>query len=232
MGLVCGGDCPNWKKILIKCEIGNGEGTSFRTDPWCSKIQLSKLFPTINSQSSIKLSTVANNHNGNAEVQNSWFLVINEDVVVQERNIIDVLLGLCSGVELPDTVDRFAWFDGLDCFNVKEYYRKILECRLRFFSNGVLKQETVWLNMVSSKVCFLLWLLVGGKILTQKNLQQRRFHLASMCLMCGETVENREQLFVSYSFSRKLWELVCCPRRSEHFSFSIWGQTSELVRYL
>ncbi|KAL5719336.1 hypothetical protein ACHQM5_012130 [Ranunculus cassubicifolius] len=63
----------------------------------------------------------------------------------------------------------------------------------------------VWNKKAPPKVCFAVWVLARGRMLTQNNLKARGFELASRCVFCGNAEEDSTHLIFSCGFVREIW---------------------------
>ena len=55
--------------------------------------------------------------------------------------------------------------------------------------------DMLWNNYMPPKVCFSMWEVWWGKVLTTENLKKRGFRLASKCPLCGKAEEELNHLF-------------------------------------
>lgn len=136
-----------------------------------------------------------------------WFLGIGDihgGIISEEDR--DLLLLLDKSVPSEGT-DRLVWDDGSDIFTVRQCYTRILDLRLRFFNNGIHRYDwsRVWISVLPSKCCFLVWLIIRDKLLTQRNLQKRGFSLPSRCELCYTEIEDTDHLFCTCEVSSSLW---------------------------
>ena len=66
--------------------------------------------------------------------------------------------------------------------------------------------DVLWNNYVPPKVCFFVWEVWCGKVLTTKNLNKRGFQLASKCPLCSKAEEELNHLLFLCPSIRGLWE--------------------------
>lgn len=83
-------------------------------------------------------------------------------------------LGLLKHSQIMEEGDRLAWKDGSEVFSAHTCYTKVLTVRLKMINEGVafFKWDSVWINVVPTKFCFLVSLIVRDGILTQVNKQK------------------------------------------------------------
>ena len=66
--------------------------------------------------------------------------------------------------------------------------------------------DMLWSNYVPPKVCFFVWEVWRGKVLTTDNLKKRGFQLAIKCSLCGKAEEELNHLLFHCPLIRDLWE--------------------------
>lgn len=59
-------------------------------------------------------------------------------VLAAERDNMEALLATVGGYCPQLVLDMLQWADRTELFSAKECYRRILHCRLHFFSDGVM----------------------------------------------------------------------------------------------
>lgn len=169
------------------------------------------MFATLFNASTRKNASVADLYQAVGNFQGSWNLGIDFTVVEEERVNFGFLLSFVQDCHPQSVLDKLQWSDGSEIFSVKECYRRILYYRLRFFNEGIFhfNWETIWVKLLPLKIAFFMWLLVRNGVLTQDNLQRRGFKLGSRCVFCHLELESANHLFLSCSFTSRLWAYFC-----------------------
>lgn len=172
------------------------------------KYPLSRIFPSLFSNSSTWQATVADNFIGRTAAGCSWFLVLSNNLNLEDKQKLADLQCLLQGFEPKGDTDYLVWNDGEVVFTVRSCYLKILDVRLKFFNEGVFRYdwESVWETKTPSKVSFLLWLIAQDRVLTHSIVQKKGFRLASMCELCYNEVEDTNHLFCKCAVSSRVWE--------------------------
>ena len=88
-------------------------------------------------------------------------------------------------------------------FSVRSY-RAALSGQ-RFPGSNHFPHDTVWSNIVPSKIQNFIWMVFHGKIATIDNLQRRGFHMVGRCVMCNRHYELVDHLFLGCDFSGTIW---------------------------
>jgi hypothetical protein len=64
--------------------------------------------------------------------------------------------------------------------------------------------------LVPSKVCFFLWTVALGRVLTTDNLRRRQLVVLDWCCMCKWDRETINHLFLHCPVARDLWDMIFC----------------------
>ena len=64
--------------------------------------------------------------------------------------------------------------------------------------------------LVPSKVCFFLWTVALGRVLTMDNLRRRWLVVLDWCCMCKWDGETINHLFLHCPVARDLWDMIFC----------------------
>ncbi|CAN1823562.1 hypothetical protein LINPERHAP1_LOCUS30426 [Linum perenne] len=88
-------------------------------------------------------------------------------------------------------------------FSVKSFYSYLAGSR--FPGLEVFPSKGVWIRFVPSKICCFIWRCLAGHIATLDLLQRMGYSLANWCCLCRQQEETMHHLFLSCSFSRKIW---------------------------
>ncbi|WMV36972.1 hypothetical protein MTR67_030357 [Solanum verrucosum] len=65
----------------------------------------------------------------------------------------------------------------------------------------------IWKCRIPYKVSCFIWLLAKDAALTQDNVMKRGITLCSRCVLCGETSETVNHLFLHCKFTQQLWRV-------------------------
>lgn len=164
-------------------------------------------FPLFFLASASKMTSVADNYNAGESGQYHWVLGSILQCLLLKLSMLRAFLLLSQVLILPlqQTV-----FSGLLAL-LSSLHMRILHCCLRFFNTGVMhfNWSAIWVSKAPSKICFFMWLLVRGGVLTHNNFQRKSFHLASSCVNCYSAEECIEHLFSSCTVSSQLWKIFC-----------------------
>lgn len=66
-----------------------------------------------------------------------------------------------------------------------------------------------WFEGMTPKINICFWILLKDKILTPDNLMKRGMNLVSRCYLCKEVEESVNHLTIHYSYTKRLWEMIC-----------------------
>jgi hypothetical protein len=110
-----------------------------------------------------------------------------------------------------DNSNKWLWLgDGLQGFNVNYAYMLLESAvqnsrRLEPVEDFVFKR--LWKGAAPSKVVAFVWQLLLNRIQTKDNLFKRRMLQANqlMCVMCNQTSESANHLFLHYDVAAKVW---------------------------
>lgn len=118
------------------------------------------------------------------------------------------LLSSLENFILTDVEDRRIWRGAGADFSVKSA-GKILSIKRREAEQLGLPNfpyTRVWLNTsIPPKVCFFVWTLLRGRVLTVDKLQKRGMLVVNRCCLCKICDESRTHLFSSCILSKKIW---------------------------
>ncbi|CAL1371675.1 unnamed protein product [Linum trigynum] len=65
--------------------------------------------------------------------------------------------------------------------------------------------ESVWRQMIPTKVCAFMWLVAHKRILTLDNLKKRGWQLANTCELCGVEEESIDHILSQCGFVVEIW---------------------------
>lgn len=82
-----------------------------------------------------------------------------------------------------------------------------MDVRYIFFLLGVVgfAKKKVWKKNVPLKVCFFVWCLIRGRVLTHDNLCRRGIITISQCCFCRRSSETIQHLFLECTFVKEIW---------------------------
>ena len=106
-----------------------------------------------------------------------------------------------------DAHDELVW-DGSDkgLLTLSQAYE---EFRAKFHLSS--RWKAIWKSFIPPKFSVLAWKIFYGKLPTENILQQKSFHLASVCRLCScySNYESVDHLFVQCDFANHLWSWLC-----------------------
>ena len=77
-------------------------------------------------------------------------------------------------------------------------------------SNPVIWKK-IWNYRSLPKIDLFIWTLMHGSTLIGKNLERRGFIGPFCCPLCILREETSQHLFLNYSFTQNIWEIMACP---------------------
>ncbi|CAN1759429.1 Putative ribonuclease H protein At1g65750 [Linum perenne] len=101
-------------------------------------------------------------------------------------------------------------------FSVASLRRALGDIRFSGFPN--FPSNVIWISFIPSKITSFCWKVYHKKIATIDNLQRRGFYLANRCVLCLNSSESVEHLFLHCSFVSTIWSLLS-SRLSFHGPF-------------
>ncbi|CAN4077394.1 unnamed protein product [Withania somnifera] len=87
--------------------------------------------------------------------------------------------------------------------------------------------KQIWRSRIPHKISCFIWLLAKEAVLTQDNLMKRGITLCSRCLLCGQTSETVNSLFLHCKYTQELWRIFL---NLKGISWTMPGKVSEALR--
>ncbi|XP_026410521.1 uncharacterized protein LOC113305727 [Papaver somniferum] len=103
---------------------------------------------------------------------------------------------------LDSATDTRRWtLNSSRIFTVKSLYSKLVE------GSGIEKfpYYFIWKATIPPKVKFLVWCVIHDKLSTIDKLQVKGVNLYNSCILCGNTIETHEHLFLYCKIIHKIW---------------------------
>ncbi|XP_031124258.1 uncharacterized protein LOC116026974 [Ipomoea triloba] len=209
---ITGNTSHAWKGILEAFPIiddgmvrlvRNGRSTRFWLDKWISRKPLSQFITA-----PLSLPELYANVAEYWEEGRGWMWERVQDILPMDimKRMASIML-----VDEDCESDSCAWAledDGR--FSVRSAYAVISDSDQEV---NLSNWKRIWELKVPNKICFFIWLLLHGKILT--NAERRRRHLTTndWCVCCAGVEETCDHLFRYCSESRGIWDTAACSSR-------------------
>jgi len=192
----------SWKKLLklrdmakslIRFQVGDGRNIFLWLDHWHPAGCLLGRFgyrAVYDSGMSINAKLSAIIHNG------EWFwpAARSDDLVEIQCQLLDINLG---GEDQP------IWESKNGKYSCAETWE-----RLRSKNQVVHWWKSVWFSMAIPRHSFFLWLVFRDAVVTRQKMCSWGYMGPCLCLFCYAAQENRNHLFFSCSFSRRIWKTI------------------------
>lgn len=190
----------------IRKRIGDGENTQFWHDIWVGEIALKNLCPRL-----FRLSTTPNGpvssfgfwQGHNWEWTLSWTRILRPMDLCEWNNLVSILNRVTFD---PFNPDSFVWTPSKnEDFSVKSFKTKM---SLASPNPHLSPLRTLWKKLVPHRVEIFTWLAVLGKLNTRVKLVKLQIIPESeiSCVLCGESPECSNHLFLHCSFSCEIWQ--------------------------
>jgi hypothetical protein len=189
--------CGLWKVIMagwdnfaqqVELQVGDGTRVRLWHDRWCGDAPLKELFSTLfvcSSNREATIDSVLIHQNGGVDWNVSFVQHFND----WEMDVVAAFLNqLYSYIPSNSDNDVMWWrLNKKGCFDICLYYYALKEIPFRAFP-----WKCVWRSKAPRRVCFFVWSVAWGRILTCDNLIRRGYIMTSWCCMCrcnGESVD-------------------------------------------
>jgi hypothetical protein len=144
-----------------------------------------------------------------------WELSWRHQLFVWEEDLVHQLMRMLSRVQLDSTEDSWVSTIGDDGnYTVKAGYTFL---SLNFLPTANLtvdecrSMKHIWESLAPQKVIVFAWQLLHQRLPTRVNLLKRRAFAQNSfvhCVHCREVMESEAHLFISCSFSIRVWQLI------------------------
>ncbi|CAN0846755.1 Putative ribonuclease H protein At1g65750 [Linum grandiflorum] len=96
--------------------------------------------------------------------------------------------------------------DNTGFFSVHSMRRKMMDDK--FPGVADFPADLIWVTIVPTKIQVFCWIAFRKRFATLDNLQRRGFHLANMCVLCGNCMESVKHLLLHCEFSKAVWNMA------------------------
>lgn len=190
----------------MRCQIGNGETTSFWYDSWTS---LGPLIDYIGERGVRQLQVPLDGRVINATRDGNWIMPAARSAEAQDIQIEITCLS-------PPFVSRgpysFLWINGSGVY-VKNFSSKVTWENLRIHSPLVSWHSVVWFKEAIPRCSFIAWLVMLARLPTKDRLRRWGLNVTDQCVLSSSGIETHAHLFFECSFAAAIWT---------HFASRIW----------
>jgi|UniRef100_A0A2N9G010 hypothetical protein len=202
---LCKSISKEWDSFVtfISYQVGDGETVKFWHDNWCDGLPLKVLYTELFSIARDRDASVAallSFRNGMLH----WELNFSQNVQDWELESLNSFMDLVYSLTIDGNgMDKLCW-NRMEQrgFSVESFYRCLSPSHSRF------PWKDIWKPKVPSRVAFLIWTAVLGKLPTIDNLRKRKMVLVNRCCMCKANEESVDHLLLHCPLAKELWDSV------------------------
>ncbi|CAL1352801.1 unnamed protein product [Linum trigynum] len=199
-----------WKFARVK--IGMGNNILFWLDHWLNERTLAEIFPRVAAAAAFPLASVSQClHFENESL--TWEIPLKYTLrggAERERvSLLNYLNSLVPSLfpSAPAGSDSLMWrAPNTASFTVSSMYQRFIKEKCQPREDFPFK--TIWQGHIPTKVCTFMWVVHQKKILTHVSLKKRGWSFPSKCVLCGVAEEDANHLFLTCSFTCRVWEVL------------------------
>ena len=186
------------KNILINgCswKVGNGQKIRFCDDAWILDHPLIEDFQDRTQIDRCKqmFGTLVEHY----WINNKWINLVESNQAFHNTQLI-----LNAFILYPHIEDKIIWgADASGCFKVSSMFRTKEKGPHTLWNKA-------WIKGLTPKINIFFWIFLQNKILTLDNLRKRGINVVNRCSLCKEGYEDRNHLFLSCTYSQKVWSFI------------------------